>query len=262
MIRLTIAAILFISLFVMMRGISTVLRESNLPEAAVVSQKAAPAPVLPGKVISQPTVPEVLPDLKSGYLFNAERQLAGEVKKNGAGEGNDLGIQTDIQAVVYSGSIIGDTFRQAIIAVPGAKGMISKAKSLRWRKTSRPSANSKSIRVKEGDVLSGYTVVDISPDKIVFEKGAEKVEKLLYDPDKQRSVPGRQTAVHNHGRLPARPDVVTRPAGTPTTPSSRRLVITRKPSTHPDTGKVVRRRRRSTGGRQPIVIPPSPTVRP
>ena len=279
MTRLAIAAILFISLFVMMRGIATTWRGSNLPESAVVSQRPGPASsAVPKKIIFQPKVPETLPDLKTGYLFNAERLLVGNGTKNGeegVAASNDLGIQTDIQAVIYSGSIIGDTFRQAILAVPSAKSAVHSVRSFRWRKTSRPSTNIKNIRVKEGDVLSGYTVAAISPEKIIFEKGAEKVEKLLYDPDKKRVVPSRQTRTGS--RFPARPDVVAKPAGTPSsrpsalqrqairipTPATRRrLIVTRKPPTMPDTSKVVRRRPRSLGGTKSIDIPPMPAVHP
>jgi len=273
MMRLIIAAVLFISLFAMMRGVSTTWRENRLSSPAVVKKTAKPVAtdnITPEKTATPPMQPGKLPDLKVGYLFNADRLLVGDGDRKKAEDlaaSNDLGIQTDIKSVVYSGSIIGDNLKQAIIVVPGAKKrQAAKRRSIRRKKSlSRGSKNIQNVRVKEGDLLSGYTVASISPEKIVFKKGNEQVEKLLYDPDKKRTAPSRQS------RKPIpRAQVMARPARTPPSPvsrqlfsrpvSGRRLVVPRRPPARPDTSRVARRGRRSGSLRSPVAMPPMPVI--
>ncbi len=281
MMRLAIAAILFISVFAMMRNISSTWRENRLPVPVVAkktSGNAAPV-ALPPLAISKPLTPSSLPDLKTGYLFNADRLLVGEEEKKKAenlAAGNDLGIQADIKTVTYSGSIIGDNLKQAIIVVPGVKkSRASKTRSVRRKKTSSRQKNVQNVLVKEGDLLSGYTVASISTEKIVFEKGDQKVEKLLYDPSKKRTAPTKQG--RSSRRSAARTEAVARPASTPPPPSAksanlrknttravrpvsgRRLVVPRRPPTKPDTSRVARRGRR--GGSLPVATPPMPVIR-
>ncbi len=284
MIRLAIAAVLFISVFGMMGGVATTWRENRLADLASVAVRKsvakAPVSVASGGEIVQPSVPAVLPDLKTCYLFNANRQLdaAGLSGKDAElAAGNDLGVQVDMKTVIYSGSIIGDNITQAIITVSGAKEssgrrMISFGK----KRSLAKSSNIKNLRVKEGDVLSGYTVASIAPEKIVFEKGIERVEKLLYDPGKKRVPPSKQSRITR--RLPARPVGVSR-AGVSALSSSRlpavqrqarsvtgttvgrRLVIPRRPPAKPDTSRVARRGRRVTDRESPKVIPFKPVAR-
>ncbi len=273
MMRLIIAAVLFVSLFAMMRGVSTTWRENRLSAPVVVKKTAkllATDNIPPEKTASQPVVPGKLPDLKAGYLFNADRLLVGDGDRKKAEDlaaGNDLGIQADIKSVVYSGSIIGYNLRQAIIVVPGAKkGQAAKRRSIRRRKSSfRGNKNIQNVRVKEGDLLSGYTVASISPEKIVFKKGNEQVEKLLYDPDKKRTAPSQQSR-----RPTPHTQVVARPARTPPSPvskqffsrpvSGRRLVVPRRPPARPDTSRVARRGRRSGSLNSPVATPPVPVI--
>jgi len=276
--RLAIAAILFISVFAMMRNISSTWRENRLP-VPVVAKKTGGI-VAPGTAspvgISKSLTPSSLPDLKVGYLFNADRLLVGEEGKNvhNLAAGNDLGIQADIKTVTYSGSIIGDSLKQAIIVVPGVKqSRASKTRSVRRRKTSSRQKNIQNVLVKEGDLLSGYTVASISAERIIFEKGNEKIVKLLYDPHKKRTSPTRQARISR--RSAARSEFVARPAGTPPAvrssiirrqitrsvrpASGRRLVVPRRPPAKPNTSRVARRGRR--GSSLPVATPPMPMIR-
>jgi hypothetical protein len=270
MMRLAIAAILFVSVFAMMRGISTTWRQNMLSVPAVVEKTGkpvAPTTTTPAQLPPKPVVSGKLPDLKAGYLFNADRLLEEEgaqKKAENLAAGNDLGIKADIKTVIYAGSIIGENLKQAIIVVAGAKKTKTpRTRSRRKKKSSSRKGNVQNIRVKEGDLLSGYTVASISPEKIVFSKGNEKVEKLLYDPDKKRTSPSK---LARSAPVP-RSEVVARPAGTPSPPrtiarptSGRRLVVPRRPPTKPNTSRVARRGRRSSSLRPPVATPPMPVM--
>ncbi len=276
MIKLAISAILFITVFVMMRGIATTWRENKMAEPIAANRANRPvipqSPVQP-PVVSPPPSSAALPNLQKGYLFNPERSLtnadnAASDKLNAA---NDLGIQTDISKVTYTGSIIGDNFKVAILTIPTPKTRLRRSSKNRFSPMNRfrPPRNRsavKNLRVKEGDLLSGYEVAAITPDRIIFEKDGDKVEKLLYDPNKKRNytVPYSRTALP-HVTRPAKSPLVPFNRTTPIRPrvqttgrsSGRRLIITRRPPVKPDTSRVARRRR----VQMPTAAPPMPFSR-
>ncbi len=269
MIKLAISAILLITVFVMMRGIATTWRQNKMAEPTAVQQ--AKRPVTPPPAVPPPssTATTALPDLEKGYLFNPERSLTGaeNTAADTLNSANDLGIQTNISKVTYTGSIIGDNFKVAILTIPTPKTRFRRLPENRFRPLNRfrPPRNRsavKNLRVKEGDLLSGYKVAAITPEKIIFEKDGDKVEKLLYDPGKKRNYTF-------HGRQA--PHFV-RPAESPLVPvnrtnsilprvqttgrsSGRRLIITRRPPVKPDTSRVARRRRARS---IPAAAPPMP----
>ncbi len=273
MIKFAISAILLITVFVMMRGIATTWRENKMAEPAAAARRTN-KPVTPRSPAAQPPVAvppaaAALPNLEKGYLFNPERNLTGTdntaaEKLNGA---NDLGIQTNISKVTYTGSIIGDNFKVAILTIPAPKTRFRPSLQNRFnpRNRFRPPRNHsavKNLRVKEGDLLSGYKVTAITPEKIIFEKDGDKVEKLLYDPDKKRNYTfhGRQTP---HFVRPAKSPLVPVNRTNPIRPrvqttgrsSGRRLIITRRPPVKPDTSRVARRRQAQS---IPAAAPPMP----
>ncbi|HFQ81184.1 MAG TPA: hypothetical protein ENK33_07420 [Desulfobacterales bacterium] len=269
MIKLAISAILFITVFVMMRGIATTWRENKMAEPAATVQRAnrpvKPPPARPPGI----TPPAALPNLENGYLFNPERSLTGadNTAADKLNAANDLGIQTNISKVIYTGSIIGDNFKVAILTIPAPKTRFRPTPQNRFspRNRFRPPQNRstvKNLRVKEGELLSGYKVTAITPDKIIFEKDGDKVEKLLYDPDKKRNYTfhGRQTP---HFVRPAESPLVPVNRTNPIRPrvqttgrsSGRRLIITRRPPVKPDTSRVARRRRAQS---IPSAAPPMP----
>ncbi len=271
MIKLAISAILFITVFVMMRGIATTWRENKMAEPVAAARRTN-KPVTPHSSARPPVVTPpstaALPNLEKGYLFNPERSLTGT--DNTAAEklnsANDLGIQTNISKVTYTGSIIGDNFKVAILTIPTPKTRFRRLPENRFSPRNRfqPPRNRsavKNLRVKEGDLLSGYKVTAITPEKIIFEKDGDKVEKLLYDPDKKRNYTfhGRQTP---HFVRPAKSPLVPVNRTNPIRPrvqttgrsSGRRLIITRRPPVKPDTSRVARRRRVQI----PAVAPPMP----
>jgi hypothetical protein len=272
MIKLAISAILFITVFVMMRGIATTWRENKMAEpvtaARRINKPVTPSPPARPPVVTPPST-AALPNLEKGYLFNPERSLTGadNTATDKLNAANDLGIQTNISKVTYTGSIIGDNFKVAILTIPTPKTRFRPASQNRFSSLNRfrPPRNRsaiKNLRVKEGDLLSGYKVTAITPDKIIFEKDGDKVEKLLYDPDKKRDYTfhGRQTP---HFVRPAESPLVPFNRTNPIRPrvqtsgrsSGRRLIITRRPPVKPDTSRVARRRQARS---VPSAAPPMP----
>jgi len=208
MIRPAIVLALLLSAALMMRGVASDWRKSPLPPAENAAKKAAPAgetaPMAQQSKGLQPVVPGVLPDLKSHYLFNPERMLAGgaetmptaESDSGDEASGNTQGINASMGEVTYVGSIIADQFSRALILYPAAKSKApaQPAPSKSSKSKPPPSTPSKSgdeehAKLEVGDVLDGYTVAEILPNKIIFTKGEESVEKLLYDPGKKRQAP-------------------------------------------------------------------------
>nr|MBF0222996.1 hypothetical protein [Desulfobulbaceae bacterium] len=277
MVRVGITVLLFIAVFAMMRGISETWRGQlpSLParDGKKVEKVAGP----PAKLNLQPTAPIVMPDLKPGYLFNEERLIESEADKlaeEGEDHGNDLGISADVAQLTYSGSIIGDTFSQALVSFPPGKDAPKTQQSGSRRQRVSKSSAEETARLKVGDVLSGYLVAEISPEKLVLKKGDEVLEKFMYDPDKKRVAPTRQPRAAATPERPAPASTnapaplrattggaaaVTAPqegaAATPQ-PVTRRMVISRKPPPRPDTSRVSRRGRSST---PEISTPPMPT---
>jgi hypothetical protein len=273
MIRIGSIIILFITVFLMIRGISVTWNNKPVSEPIEAGTQLDPGAVLvPEDLVVNPQVPTIIPQFKQGYLFNEARLLEEEKEEGPKPEeenlaGNDLGIKTDINSVIFSGSIITDTFRWAIVTYstappPKAKAAGKKSRSSRRKKRTTAKTTTETTKLMEGDLLSGYKVAAIDPDKIVFSKGEEIVEKFIYDPNKKRAKPAASSRA---AKVPAKP----RPgaAGAPPVPpapmapksvnapgakktttakrptTARRLVVSRKPPPKPDTSRVSRRRR-------------------
>ncbi|MEA2082714.1 MAG: hypothetical protein U9O82_00415 [Thermodesulfobacteriota bacterium] len=160
-----------------------------IPEPDI-SPKPVPAFVSSqGEVNFYSQVPDHPPDLNEGYLFNAERHLEGEDEpapddKDGLDE-----FFGDFDDVKYVGSIISSKSRKCIVSYPARKKKPARKRS----KFSKPGLysgkNLNYARLVVGDKFSGHKVTGVFPDKIIFDKGGETTEKLLYDTEKQRITP-------------------------------------------------------------------------
>jgi len=224
MIRPAIVLALLLASVIMMREVASDWRKGMPTPSENATKKAMPtgeaASQLPQAKALQPVVPGVLPDLKDGYLFNPERMLAGAapppppVEEKGDETGAEIkeGIAASIDDVTYAGSIIADNFSRALIlykekeadkgktpaqpAQPASRS--SKAKPPKTPTPKAPAAaaagGEKHGQLEVGDVLDGYHVAKIEPDKLVFTKDDETVEKLLYDPGKKRQAPPPRAA--------------------------------------------------------------------
>jgi hypothetical protein len=146
--------------------------------------QAQPLPP-PAKAIRlYPSLPANLPDLNEGYLFNQERNL--KPPETGAGVTTENEFAIDMDEVLYDGSLIIGSARKALIRYPTIGSQMTGRRMGTLPK--RVMAEKWSSRVvEEGDTFSGYRVVSISPQAIVFEKDDGQVEKNLYTPDKDRA---------------------------------------------------------------------------
>lgn len=170
------------------------------------SGKKEHSPPSPAKDIRfYPAVPARLPDLTEGYLFNRERQLNPPENVDDTAAAGPLAI--DMDEVRYAGSLINGSTRKGLIRYPEPVTPVNRGYRTRVTIAKRAVARKWSSRiVEEGETVSGYLVVSISPQAIVFEQGGSQIEKELYAPDKvrtaftppvNRSVPAKVTAVRS-----------------------------------------------------------------
>jgi hypothetical protein len=74
--------------------------------------------------------------------------------------------------------------------------------------------------VKKGDVLSGFVITGIEPDRVVLVRGEETMTVHLSDESKRKGEPGKSTPGSAPGaRGPAAPAIAGRPAPTPAPPT-------------------------------------------
>ncbi len=186
MLRLSITIGLLLTLLLLARVLAVSWQSAGSWEPPPEKEKARRIRTLPSRPARfYPQTPAVLPDLNKGYVFNAERSLSEEDQDEGDGEVVEVSV--DIDKVTYSGSIITREKRIAIIAYPAPR-ITPQRVAGRPVRIRRPIAGGplEHKQVAEGDVFSGYTVAAILPEKIIFEKGSEKVEKPLFDEAKER----------------------------------------------------------------------------
>ena len=193
--RITIIFALLISLIILLR--SGITAWQFTPGPGPQTGETVPDSVFhdKGAVDFSYVVPQPLPDLHKGYLFNAERALVIEEAAELEPDGKDGTDETDIDfdTVSYAGSIITGDLRKAIVtysvAPPSRNRSRSAAIRSRNTRTARAAASqNKHAQLVLGDTFSGYKVVDIKAEKIIFQRDEEQIEKLLHDPAKQRLI--------------------------------------------------------------------------
>lgn len=196
MLKLIAAIILSLSFIFLLKEGFISLRPGNLPSppAADVKKQAKPQGAYQAdkSVSFYPAVPPALPDLNKGYLFNEERTLEGAVDAAGTEEGDEAAesLVVDMETVFYAGSIIIGDVRKGLVTFPAAATPV--------RKTARPQKGGAApappsvpkqrnyAQLVAGESFSGYKVLAVEADRIIFQKGEETVEKLLNDPKKSR----------------------------------------------------------------------------
>lgn len=153
------------------------------------SKKSTPPPLN-----LNPKVEPQLPDLNKGYIFNAQRFLAKDSRPSKAGKGYDQNIRID--DVVFSGALLGEGYKKALVTYPLAPKPTSRAIRPGGPQAQPPSGRSETAQLEIGDQLGGYTVKEITSDFISFIKGSDTIKKTLFDPDKTRrlSTPRPQTS--------------------------------------------------------------------
>lgn len=157
-----------------------------------------------------PQVPPLLPDLRQGYLFNEQRQLAedsGEEGKN-ADESQELAsTQVNLDTLNYTGSLIVGNTRKGLVSFSILQPEQSERSPGRIRSISREQkSNTETAIVSENEEFYDLRVASIQPDKIVFTKSGSTIEKMLYAPDKKRVAPPPQAQekIQPAGKAPIR----------------------------------------------------------
>lgn len=189
--RLAIAVALLLVLLAQAWGLVSVLRDDPLRSLAVKGKKEASAAMPPGLQSLQPTPPVAPPDLNQGYLFSAERSLAG----GGKGGKSQNAANVAIDKIHYSGSIIADASPRALLSY-----------ALSGPEDSSGGGAQKQgfLRVAVGDTVNGYKVTEILPEKIIFSRDGQQITKLLYDKAKDRGLaPAPLSGRGPSGQMPA-----------------------------------------------------------
>lgn len=140
-----------------------------------------------------PSPPPKLPDVADNYIFNAERHLVTEEEKKKKSaekedEEEEQGPEIDMENLIYSGSIIIGEKPKALVSY---KEKIEEKKRRPFPgRRSQKKSNSKQQFALLGvsDTLGQYKVITVQPEKIIFEKDGETVEKMLYEQDIDRLI--------------------------------------------------------------------------
>ena len=194
--RLAMAVALLLVLLAQAWGLVSVWRDDPLQSLVVKGKKEGPAVSMPvGRQSLQPIQPAVPPDLNQGYIFNAERSLVA-----GGGKGTQAQkAAVGIDKIHYTGSIITDTNPRALLSYvlgsqPDSSGGVSGLQKQGF------------LRVAIGDMVDGYKVTEILPEKITFSRDGQKITKLLYDKAKDRPlVPPPLSSREQSGQVTAPP---------------------------------------------------------
>jgi hypothetical protein len=192
--RISIIIALLLSFIFLLRSGITAWRYSPLPPPLKIEDVQESSFQGKANIKFFHSVPVQLPDLHKGYIFNVERELVEEeLTELETKTDKDIGdeIDIDFDGVSYSGSIITGDRHKAIVSytiAPPRRTVRSRSSRLPPRSRQAASKN-KYAQLEAGDTFYGYKVVGIYPEKIVFERDDEKIEKLLHDPAKKRLRP-------------------------------------------------------------------------
>ncbi len=223
----------------------------GMPEVSL-KKKGPPAPLRQLLEVN-PRVPVLMPDLNTGYLFNAQRSISEqEGEEATAGESaTEPQSQVNMDTLVYAGSIIIDHLRKGMVSFSLKEEQapaVSARRLGRYRIQRQVNKVSTQYEtVDEGDDFYGFKVASVQPDRIIFSKNGTTIEKMLYDPNKERT--GTPS--------PNRPTVAGGPAGAGAANEGAAAVPLPRPAGQP--GTVTPSPPRPEGGTTPAVSPRSPT---
>ena len=194
MIRIAVIIFLILSSVVLVRGAILSWQDPVLPALEIKADDKTTARVKSKRIVFYPRPSAPLPDVLDGYLFNAERMLAGESAEESEGPTEIDLLSIDMEKILYTGSIIIGDLRKGMLSYSIADSSVKKtavASRRTTRRSPRRSDDDKTKRhivVEQGRNFAGYKVVAVEPERIVFEQDGEKIEKFLYDPSKKRII--------------------------------------------------------------------------
>ncbi|MCK9294772.1 MAG: hypothetical protein M0P70_06775 [Desulfobulbaceae bacterium] len=193
MVKLIAAIALSLSLIFLVKESIVALRAGDrlTPPASEERQVAKPQTAYPAEknVIFYPPVPITLPDFDKGYLFNEERMIEGAAGGNEVGqeeEGAAAALSVDMDTVFYAGSIIIGEVRKGLVTYPAPQAAALNRKVTARQAAPPPARERNYAQLAVGENFSGYEVIEVEPNRIVFQKGADTIEKMLNDPKKTR----------------------------------------------------------------------------
>ncbi len=191
MLKLIAAIALSLSLIFLVKESIVALRagDSLAPPVSEDRQAAKPQTAYPAEknVIFYPPVPIALPDFNKGYLFNEERMIEGAADGNEGGqeEEDTAALSVDMDTVFYAGSIIIGEVRKGLVTFPSPQTAALNRK-ITDRQAAPPARERNYAQLAVGENFSGYDVIEVEPNRIVFQKGPDTIEKMLNDPKKTR----------------------------------------------------------------------------
>ena len=194
--RFVVVIALFLSLIILGNGALQSWKEIDIPAMREASEKKRPAALAERQnFVFTPQVPALIPDLNTGYLFNAQRSITEEEAEEQAPDGSieDGSSQVNMDTLVYAGSIIVGDLRKGMISFSLKEEKLAPpARLRRGRPVPRrqaPKTAMENATVEEGEDFYGFKVSSVQPEKILFSKNGTNIEKPLYDPNKQRAEP-------------------------------------------------------------------------
>jgi len=182
-VRGSIISGLLIAFLLLARSCFIAWQTGQIPVSPDVDSSGKPTAVVSQEKIDfYPPPPTTMPDLHKSYLFNEQRELD---PTSTATEGNDSFKLSD---VTYSGSIIIGEEKKALISFSAsAKDQPKEQPRRRGQVASRAAVkNVTHQQLVVGEQFNGYEVMEILPERIVFAKNGETIERPLFDPAKQR----------------------------------------------------------------------------
>lgn len=208
----------------------------------VLPLKAPAAPERQGIAVN-PQVPVLMPDLNAGYLFNVQRSFSEqEGEEASPGESADEpSSQVNMDTLVYTGSIIIGHLRKGLVSFALQEEGPSPAPiQRRGRYMARrpvPKTTEQQEMVNEGEDFYGFKVASVQPDRILFTKSGSSIEKMLYDPNKERKAAGSPNIPPTAGRGNAAQRAPEVPRPGPTGPAGQTGVVN-SPTARPAAGAV------------------------
>jgi len=186
---------LALSLLVLGEGALQNWKKIEIPKMPDVSQKkkTSAAPERQNLAVN-PQVPVLMPDLNTGYLFNAQRSITEQEGEEAASDESDVQGQSQVnmESLVYAGSIIIGDLRKGMVSFSlqeeAPTPTAPRRRGSPMVRRPAPKADMQYATVDEGDDFYGFKVASVQPDRIIFSKNGTNVEKMLYDPDKERTV--------------------------------------------------------------------------
>jgi len=140
----------------------------------------------PGKAIQKadfyPSLPDPLPDLTEGYLFNKKRQL--ETEQEGSPKKSQEAV-ISMGDLVYRGSIITGASRKALVSY---KEIVEQDTPFTTGGKKQRTTGLKYAVLGISDKLGGYRLTTLEPERLIFQQDGETVEKLLYDRNQNRVI--------------------------------------------------------------------------